>query len=96
MTDIPANMRQLEILCLLMHRCKCSVSYMTLRFLIHHWEDVPIQYGGGCQGLLIDHVRQQHSPLSVVAAILRVIRLEVMTPFPLNMHIAEFMIMHIA
>ncbi|KAG1658587.1 hypothetical protein FOA52_016199 [Chlamydomonas sp. UWO 241] len=77
LTDIPYQARQLEILCLLVHKAHCSVGYMSLRFLINHFEDVPAIYGGGCQGLLLHHVRNQLSPISVVAAIMRVMRLEI-------------------
>jgi len=53
------------------------MSYSTLRFLVTHWEDVPLAYAGGCQGLLIDHLRHQHSPLSVLSGFMRVVRLEI-------------------
>ncbi|GAX72805.1 hypothetical protein CEUSTIGMA_g260.t1 [Chlamydomonas eustigma] len=78
MADIAANNRLLEMLCLLVYYCRCAMSFKALTFLIHYFEDVSGKLGR-CEGLLLKYITENPSPLSAVAAIIRVSRLEVIT-----------------
>ncbi len=74
--DIPANSQLLEMMCLLLHNCKSSLSFKAITFLVHNFEDVHAKFGG-CEGLLLKYLINHPSPLSIVAAVVRVIRLEI-------------------
>ncbi len=43
------------MVCLLVHQGGCAITWKALRFLMHHWEDVPASYGRA-EGILLDYV----------------------------------------
>ncbi|GAX73240.1 hypothetical protein CEUSTIGMA_g694.t1 [Chlamydomonas eustigma] len=74
--DIPAHSRNLSMLCLLVHRCHCKLSYKALRVIVRYWEDVP-KSCGNAEGLMLQYLLRHQNPLSVVSAILMAIRSEI-------------------
>ncbi|GAX73237.1 hypothetical protein CEUSTIGMA_g691.t1 [Chlamydomonas eustigma] len=75
--DIPTSSQNLEMLCLLVHRCNCALSYRDLKLIVHCWEDVPVS-AGAAEGLLLEYLLRYDNPLSAVSAVLMAMRSEIL------------------
>ncbi|KAJ9530221.1 hypothetical protein QJQ45_023513 [Haematococcus lacustris] len=73
--DLAVRASNLEMLCLLVHLGRCSLSYKALKYLVHHWEDCPVAYTTTLN-ILLTYLLRHPGPLAVVSAVMTALRAE--------------------